>query len=47
MYPFDNTIYLYELTYDEFITVLSYAMTEEGSGLLTNMTGIDCYYAQI
>lgn len=47
IYPFDNTIYLYELSYDEFITVLSYAMTEEGSGLLTNMTGIDCYYAQI
>ncbi len=44
MYPFDNTIYLYELSYDEFLTVLSYALTEEGSGLLTNMTGIDCYY---
>ncbi|MBQ9564578.1 MAG: 5'-nucleotidase C-terminal domain-containing protein [Synergistaceae bacterium] len=44
MYPFDNTIYLYELSYDEFLTVLSYAMTEGGSGLLSNMTGIDCYF---
>ena len=44
MFPFRNKIYCYELTYEEFLTLMKYALTESGSSLLSRMTGIECYY---
>ncbi|MBP3849687.1 MAG: right-handed parallel beta-helix repeat-containing protein [Prevotella sp.] len=43
MFPFDNLIYVYELTYTDFLTLLQYAMTKSGAMLLSRMVGIDCY----
>lgn len=44
LFPFSNKIYCFELTYEELLKLLEYAMTESGSGLFSLMTGIDCYY---
>ncbi len=45
MLPFDDTLYVYEITYEELIdNVLSYAMDNYAWGVLTCMTGIDCYF---
>lgn len=44
MFPFRNKIYCYELTYEEFLTLIKYALTDSGSSLLSRMTGIECYY---
>ena len=44
MFPFNNEIYCFELTYEELLTVLEYSLTENGSTLLSYMSGIDCYY---
>ena len=43
-YPFDNQIYVYNITYEEFMEVLKYSLTNSGKTLLSNMVGIDCYY---
>ena len=45
MFPFENKIYCFELTYPEFLTLLYYSLTKSGSSLLTYMYGIDCYYS--
>ncbi len=45
MFPFNNKIYCYEITYDEFLTALQYSLTDRGMTLLSQMTGIDCYYS--
>ena len=44
MFPFDNTIYVYSISYADLLLLLEYALTSGGSGLLSQMTGIDCYY---
>ncbi len=44
MFPFSNRLYCYELTYEELLTLMTYALTEQGSTLLSRMTGIECYY---
>ena len=44
LFPFNNTVYRYRLTYEELLTALEYALTEKGSSLLSQMVGIDCYY---
>ena len=43
MFPFDNLVYVYELTYADLLTLLEYSMTKSGAMLLSRMTGIDCY----
>lgn len=45
MFPFDNKIYLYDLNYRELLQVLEYAMTDNGSTLLSRMEGINVYYS--
>ncbi len=44
MLPFDDTIYVYEITYGEFMDLMHYSMQHSGRSLLTCMTGIDCYF---
>ena len=44
MFPFSNAIYCFDLTYEELLTALEYALTEEGQTLLSYLSGIDCYY---
>lgn len=46
LFPFSNRIYCFELTYEELLKLLDYAMTESGAGLFSLMTGIDCYYTE-
>lgn len=43
MFPFDNLIYVYELTYADLLTLMEYSMTKIGAMLLSRMVGIDCY----
>ena len=43
MFPFDNLVYVYELTYTDLLTLLEYSMTKYGAMLLSRMVGIDCY----
>ena len=44
MFPFNNKIYCYELTWEEMLTALEYSMTENGRTLLSQISGIDVYY---
>ena len=44
MFPFDNRIFCYEVTYKELLGALEYSLTSSGSTLLSRMTGIVCYY---
>ena len=44
MFPFDNTVYVYSISYADLLRLLEYSLTSGGSGLLSQMTGIDCYY---
>ncbi|MBP5765454.1 MAG: 5'-nucleotidase C-terminal domain-containing protein [Clostridia bacterium] len=44
MFPFSNTIYLYELTYNDLLTLLEYSLTSNGRTLVSEIWGIDCYY---
>ena len=44
MFPFNNEIYCFELTYGELLTVLEFSMTEQGQSLMSYISGIDCYY---
>ena len=44
MFPFNNHIYGYEITYEELLELLRYAMTHAGGTLLSVVTGIDVYY---
>ena len=43
VFPFDNLIYVYELTYADLLTLLEYSMTKQGAMLLSRQVGIDCY----
>jgi len=44
MLPFGNPIYCYEITYEEFLRALQYALSDQGLILLSRMSGLDCYY---
>ena len=44
MFPFDNRIYCYELTWEELLTALQYSLTDTGRTLLSQIVGVDCYY---
>lgn len=42
--PFNNRLYVYEITYAELLQLMEYAVGR-GSGLGLRMSGIDCYYS--
>ena len=44
MFPFNNKLYTYEITYDELLSLFRYALSDSGSTLLSRMWGIECYY---
>ena len=44
IFPFDNHIYVYDLTWAEMLQVFEYSMTSGGSSLFTFMTGVDCSF---
>ena len=44
IFPFNNHIYVYQITYAELLQLFEYSMTSSGKGLLSRVTGIDCYY---
>ena len=44
MFPFNNTTYVYKITYAELLRVFEYSLTSAGGSLFTGMTGIDCRY---
>ena len=44
MFPFNNKIYVYQITYAELLQLFEYSMTSSGKGLLSRVMGIDCYY---
>ena len=45
MFPFNNTIYVYRITYAELLQVFEYAMTSGGKSLFSRMTGLDCHFS--
>ena len=45
MFPFDNEIYVYRLTYRELLDVFVYSLTSGGSSLFSRMTGLDCHFS--
>jgi len=45
MFPFNNHVYVYSLTYEELLQVFQYALTSGGSALFSRMTGLDCYFS--
>ena len=44
MLPFGNPVYCYEITYEELLRALQYALSNQGKILLSQISGIDCYY---
>ncbi|MCR4655965.1 MAG: 5'-nucleotidase C-terminal domain-containing protein [Lachnospiraceae bacterium] len=44
MLPFDDRLYVYEITYGELLDVFDYSMNGRGRSVLTYMSGIDCYF---
>lgn len=44
MLPFDDRMYVYEITYAELLDVFDFSMNGRGYSLLTCMSGIDCYF---
>ena len=45
MFPFDNKVYVYKLTYADLLKVFEYALTQGGQALFSCEVGIDCYYS--
>lgn len=46
MFPFDNKVYVYDITYAELLQIFEYSMTSSGKSLFSRMTGIDCRFTQ-
>ena len=46
IFPFGNNLYLYQITYAELLQLFDYALTNGGHGLLSRVTGIDCYFTK-
>ncbi len=44
MLPFDDRLYVYEITYGELLDVFNFSMNGRGYSLMTCMSGIDCYF---
>ena len=44
IFPFDNLIYVYELSYEDLLLIFKYAMTSSGKTLFSQMVGINCYF---
>ena len=44
MFPFQNSVWCFEITYKDLLHVLEYSLTEAGSTVLSEMSGVDCYY---
>ncbi len=44
MFPNENIVCCYELTWGELLTALEYSMTPGGKILLSNVVGVDCYF---
>ena len=44
MFPSENSVCCYELTWEELLTALEYSMTPGGNILLTDVVGVDCYF---
>ena len=44
MLPFDDRLYIFEITGEELIEVFRYSLDRQGWGLLTSMSGMDCYF---
>ena len=42
--PFDDRMYVYDITYGELLDVFDFGMNGGGWSLLTCMTGIDCFF---
>lgn len=45
-FPFENQIYVFDLSYEELLKLLQYSLTNQGKILYTNMVGIDCYFTR-
>ena len=45
MFPFNNEVYVYRLTYAELMDVFVYSLTSGGTALFSRVTGIDCYFS--
>lgn len=46
MFPFDNLVYVFELTYEDLLSVFKYSMTSTGKGLISRVSGIDCEFTK-
>lgn len=46
IFPFGNSIYVYQLTYAELLRIFEYAMTSRGQSIFSCMTGLDCHFSQ-
>lgn len=44
MFPFSNTVYVYNITYGDLLKVFEYSMTYQGQVLFSRMTGMDCCF---
>lgn len=44
IFPFDNTVYVYNITYAELLQLFEYSLTVSGQRLFSRMTGIDCRF---
>ena len=43
MFPFDDELYVYEITYEDLKEAMEYSCTKSGRGLLSRMVGINVY----
>ena len=46
IFPFNNYLYVYQITYAELLQLFEYSLTSSGKGLLSRVMGIDCYYTR-
>ena len=46
MMPFNDGMYCYEMTYEELLGVIRYALTGRGRALMTYIYGMDCYFIE-
>ena len=47
MFPFDETLLVFEITYEELLTALRYGISDGGWGLISRMVGIDCVFDSV
>lgn len=46
IFPFNNLIYVYRITYAELLQLFEFSMTSGGESIFSRVSGIDCYYTQ-